>query len=95
MNKQRLLELAGLGSNMSNPSQEPYSEIPSAAENPIGAGGSAGYDEVGDVDDSEDPMLKIKGLAEKGMENPEEAVASCQEILDLLNGFEETENEAP
>ena len=58
MNLQRLRELAGVSSNMNNPSQEPYTEIPSAAEDPTGsAAGTSGYDELGDAGEG-DPMRR-------------------------------------
>lgn len=94
MNKQRLLELAGISSNMSNPSQEPYTEIPASAESPTDAPGTKGYDELGDSGEM-DTIEKIRDEARRGVDVPEEAHMCCERILMLIekdnsNG-EETE----
>jgi len=88
MNRQRLLELAGIGANMNNPSQEPYSEVPTTAEDPTGGPGTAGYAEIGDAGCEENPLDKIKELVEKGAEDPDAAMAACREIMHLLSGIE-------
>ena len=87
MDRQRLLELAGIASNMGNPSQEPNSEIPSAGEGDVN-----GYSETGD---DMDIMDQIKQEAMRGAEDPENACDCCQKILELLgdNGEEEMPDE--
>ena len=83
MNKQRLMELAGISSNMNNPSQEPNSEIP-GSEDPTGAPGVNGQDELGD--NGEQSLLdKIREIASRGAEQGDEG---CQEILALLDSEE-------
>lgn len=91
MNKQRLLELAGvigMSSNMNNPSQEPYTEIGSADE-PTDNGGINGQDDLGGSGEEMDTIGRIKEEAEKGMESPEAAMAACETILSLLDTDEE------
>ena len=86
MKRQRLLELAGViavGSNMNNPSQEPYTEVPSA-EDRTGGPGSAGYDVVGDEGET-DTLTRIEEEARKGVENPDDAARCCEVILGLLD----------
>jgi hypothetical protein len=96
MDKKRLLELAGISSNMSNPSQEPYTEIPSSSDE-VPAMADTGGDSFDDEDfDKEDTMMKrtienkipqIKELAMKGMsiEDIEEARDAFNNILELLD----------
>ena len=103
MNKQRLLELAGVSSNMNNPSQQPYTEIP-GSDGPLGAGGSKGYQELGgdgeDFSRDDDVLLdrtiekmipRIKEAAFRGMsaESKEEAHDAFREILDALGEGED------
>lgn len=92
MNKQRLLELAGIGSNMNNPSQEPYSEIPAASEDPTGAPGTEGFDELGDSGEMS-AMERIREEAQRGADNPEEAQKCCETILMLIEPDEEMNDE--
>jgi hypothetical protein len=94
MKRQRLLELAGViavGGNMNNPSQEPYTEVPSS-EDPTGGPGTAGFDVVGD-EDGTDTLTRIKEEAQKGVDNPDEASRCCEMILGLLDT--DDEDEAP
>lgn len=83
MNKERLLELAGLSSNLSNPSQEPYTEIPSASEEPPAHAtvddDAPDYEEEGHEDG-------IKELAMQGLhiEDVEEARDIFQRILNKM-----------
>lgn len=81
MDKKRLLELAGVSSNMSNPSQEPDSEIP-GSEDPTGAPGSAGYEDTGGDDKPNSICYQIKDIAERGLE--EDPQAALEEILSLI-----------
>ena len=90
MDKQRLMELAGISSNMNNPSQEPYQDIPPSVDSPTGSSaGTKGYDQLGD-DGEMDLMDKIKEIAGRGAEKGHE---ECQEILDLLGDEEEHDGE--
>jgi hypothetical protein len=95
MNKKRLLELAGISSNMSNPSQEPYTEIPSSSDE-VPAMSNTGDDSFSDDNfDEEDALLRrtienvipqIKTLAMQGMSmnDIEEAKVAFNNILELL-----------
>jgi hypothetical protein len=95
MNKKRLLELAGISSNMNNPSQEPYSEIPSSSDE-VPAMSDTGDDSFDDDDfDKEETMLRrtieniipqVKTLAMQGMSmtDIEEAKVAFNNILELL-----------
>lgn len=91
MNRQRLLELAGISSNMNNPSQEPYTEIPASAESPTDAPGTEGYDELGDSEEM-DPIAEMRRLAERGAESPEEAVMAIEAIQAILDKMERIED---
>lgn len=79
MNKQRLMELAGIASNMNNPSQEPYTEIPSSDEEP------SAMSDVGD--EQPDILEQVREIAERGMEG-EDAREALTQILHLLSGEE-------
>lgn len=90
MNKQRLLELAGViavGSNMNNPSFEPNAGANSTVDDPTGGQGSSGYAETGD-DGEMDPIAKMKAEVEKGKESPEAAMAALDSISTMLDDFE-------
>ncbi len=90
MNRQRLLELAGVigvGSNMNNPSFEPMTGVPNSVEDPTGGQGSMGYAELGDSG-TEDPISKMRAEAEKGKESPEAAMAAVENILLMLDEFD-------
>ena len=91
MNKQRLLELAGVSSNMNNPSQEPYTEIGSAEE-PVNDGGINGQQDLGGSGEEMDTIGRIKDEAERGLESPEAAQAACETILGLLDTDEDEDN---
>lgn len=94
MKRERLLELAGISSNMNNPSQETYSEVPSTADSPTGGPGTKGYDELGDNEEM-DVLDKIREVAQRGSESPEESQHACEEILSLLKDEDERNEEAP
>jgi len=95
--------LAGIipvGSNMNNPSQEIYSEVPSMVDSPIGGPGTSGYAELGGEGPSDpedvgeiDPISKIRQEAEAGAESPEGAQAALTNILALLDDFEKMNSE--
>lgn len=78
MNKQRLMELAGLSSNMSNPSHEPATDVP---DNKLEVPAHADMGEEGETDTLE----RIREEAQKGVDNPEEAARCCQVILGLMD----------
>lgn len=88
MKKQRLLELAGIPSNMNNPSQEPYTEIPASSEEPP-AYGTPGEDEESEL------LLKIKEHAKLGLESTtlEEAHEHLRHVLHFLG--DEDEGKSP
>lgn len=94
MKRERLLELAGISSNMNNPSQETYSEVPSTADSPTGGPGTKGYDELGDNEEM-DVLDKIREVAQRGRESPEESQHACEEILSLLDDDNDERNEVP
>jgi len=100
MNKERLMELAGISSNMSNPSHEVASDIPDNKVEPP-ANVQTGDDSFDDKDwDREDKGIErtldnilpqIKTLAMKGMlsKDIEEAHDALDNILDLLGMYDE------
>ena len=83
MNRQRLLELAGLSSNMSNPSHEPATDVPDNLVEPpahaVTGGDAPDYEEEGHEDG-------IKELAMQGLhvESVEEAQDIFQRILQKM-----------
>ncbi len=97
MNKQRLLELAGViavGSNMNNPSFEPNAGANSTVDDPTGGQGSSGYAVTGDDGEGEiDPIAKIREEAKAGTESPEAAQSALLNILALLDDFDKINGE--
>ena len=94
MDLQRLRELAGIGGNMNNPSQEVDSETPGAMEDPMGGPGSAGFSDVGDEGEGMEPSpmcMKIRDIAQRGLD--EDPAAALQEIIDLVDSGGEGEPE--
>lgn len=85
--KQRLMELAGIPSNMSNPSNEPGSGVP---DNPS-AYADTGEEGEGMDSEMERTHEEVRELAQQGMEcdSVEEAHEYFQQILDLMGGGEE------
>lgn len=95
MNKQRLLELAGIGSNMSNPSFEPATDVQdNKLELPANLD-TGGDGENFDDFDKQDEMMRrtlenvlpqVKELAMQGMsfEDIEQARGAFENILELL-----------
>lgn len=95
MDKKRLLELAGLGANMSNPSHEPATDVPDNKVE-VPANLDTGDDKFSDDDfDKEDRMIQraldnilpqVKELAMKGLsiEDIDEARDAFENILELL-----------
>lgn len=79
MNKQRLLELAGVSSNMSNPSFEPETDV---RDNKIE--GPAETD-IGDAGESDTTIDRIREEARKGVDSPEDASRCCEVILNLID----------
>ena len=100
MNKKRLMELAGIPSNMSNPSHEPATDVPDNKIEPP-ANQQTGEDSFDDPDwDSEDKGIErtldnilpqIKNWAMKGMltKNIDEAHDALDNILELLGMHDE------
>ena len=85
MDLQRLRELAGIPSNMSNPSFEPETDVPENEPEDMDAGEPEGGDE-GIIEE-------IRAAAERGANDPEEAQSACQEILDMINSENGNEEE--
>lgn len=87
MNKQRLMELAGISSNMSNPSNEPGTGIP---DNPpahaVDGEDTPSEDEFSNGDEELGMEDQVKELAMQGMnvESVEEAQDYFQRILKLM-----------
>ena len=82
MNKKRLMELAGISSNMSNPSHEPATDVPDNALDPpnvINGDDEPDYEEEGHEDGIEE--LAMKGLH---VEDVEEARDIFQRILNKM-----------
>ncbi len=81
MNLQRLRELAGTTEAMEMDAEMGGNEM------------EAGADEMGAEEEMgpEDPMEKIKEIAQRGVQSddPEECKQCCQEILELAGGGEE------
>lgn len=75
MDKQRLQELAGISSNMSTPSQEPYTEIPTQAE-------QTADDETMPTD--ENNKSEIIRLCMCGMEDEQDPKECLAKIFSLL-----------
>lgn len=100
MNKQRLMELAGIPANMSTPSYEPATDIPDNKIEPP-ANMQTGEDSFDDKDwDDKDAGLsralekmipQIKKWAQRGMltKNIEEAHDALDNILELLGMYED------
>lgn len=87
MNKQRLMELAGMSSNLSNPSNEPGVGVPDGPP----AQTETGEEGEGMDSEMERTHEEVKELAQQGLEcdSPEEAHEYFQKILDLMGGGEE------
>lgn len=87
MKKQRLLELAGIASNMSNPSNEPGVGIPdNPSAHAMDGEDTPSDDEFGSGDKDLDMEDEVKELAMQGMnaESVEEAQDYFQRILKLV-----------